>query len=76
MQATVLQVWAAHVPQLIVPPQPSEMLPQVFAGQVAIGWQQPLAVQTSLPEQQAVPLQQRCPVPVQFGPVWPLATGE
>jgi hypothetical protein len=75
VQVAVLHACAVQLPQLIVPSHPVGRGPQAPAGQVTIGWQQPLAVQTWLPVQQVFPLQQRCPVPLQFGPGWPSVTG-
>ena len=37
------------MPQLIVPPHPSDTVPQAVAGQVTIGWQQLVLKQTWLP---------------------------
>ena len=59
MQVANLHVCDGQLPQLIVPPQPVGTAPHAPAGQVTMGWQQPLAVQTWLPVQQALPLQQR-----------------
>jgi hypothetical protein len=59
VQDADLHVCAAQLPQVIVPPQPVGTAPHAFAGQARIGWQQPLTVQTWVPVQQALPLQQR-----------------
>lgn len=56
-QVAVLQVCAAQLPQVTVPPQPSEIVPQLFAGQVVSGVQQ-------LPLKQVLGLAQLVPTPV------------